>query len=325
MKRLVLTSSSGFHFTVSDFAEITVPFPFRFVWGPLPRPDELAAYLGPGSGEHGSGSQWSDFVDWTRRGGKTRTKLALIDFCRNYDVVEFWFDPEPNDQLQLIWLLDHFRSDAEVRPKLKMRIVDFGLVTMPARSDRDRVPIADVSDDEFEAARLAWQAYRAPTPEACFDLLRKDLSALPLLKPVLRELLAELSSASTGLGATEMRMLELIGTGYQNTNALFHLRTLRRTHVFNEWEHGYLLERLAHGPTPAVAGLDDELRTIPQENLGARHPVFLRSRLSLTEFGKAVVAHEEDFSRHNPIDRWWGGTHLTNDQLWRFDPVLTRP
>ena len=37
------------------------------------------------------------------------------------------------------------------------------------------------------------------------------------------------------------------------------------------------------------------------------------------------VAHKEDFSRHNPIDRWWGGTRLTNDRLWRWDAVLTAP
>jgi hypothetical protein len=47
--------------------------------------------------------------------------------------------------------------------------------------------------------------------------------------------------------------------------------------------------------------------------------------LSLTEFGKAIVAHKEDFSRHNPIHRWWGGTELTNDRLWRWDPVLIAP
>jgi hypothetical protein len=47
--------------------------------------------------------------------------------------------------------------------------------------------------------------------------------------------------------------------------------------------------------------------------------------LSLTEFGEAVLAGKEDFSRHNPIDRWWGGTHLTNDRLWRYGSVLTKP
>jgi hypothetical protein len=88
---------------------------------------------------------------------------------------------------------------------------------------------------------------------------------------------------------------------------------------------GSLLEALALGPRPVVAGLGDELRTIEPKNLGARHEVYLRSRLSLTEFGKAVLAHQEDFSRYNPIDRWWGGTHLTNDRLWRYGAVLTKP
>ena len=39
----------------------------------------------------------------------------------------------------------------------------------------------------------------------------------------------------------------------------------------------------------------------------------------LTELGKAIVAQADDFSRHNPIHRWWGGTELTNDRLWRWD------
>jgi hypothetical protein len=41
----------------------------------------------------------------------------------------------------------------------------------------------------------------------------------------------------------------------------------------------------------------------------------------LTEFGKAVLAGRDDFSRHNPIHRWWGGTEMTNDRLWRWDPA----
>ena len=90
-------------------------------------------------------------------------------------------------------------------------------------------------------------------------------------------------------------------------------------------ETGSLLEGLAHGPTPAVSGLDDELRTLERENYRDRDAAYKRSRLSLTEIGKAIVAHQEDFSRHNPIDRWWGGTRLTNDHLWRWNPVLVAP
>ena len=95
--------------------------------------------------------------------------------------------------------------------------------------------------------------------------------------------------------------------------------------VFSDFEIGALLEGLAHGPKPAVAGLDDELRVISRENLRARLTAYQRSRLSLTEFGKAILAHKEDFSRYNPIDRWWGGTRLTNDRMWRWNPGLIAP
>ncbi len=122
-----------------------------------------------------------------------------------------------------------------------------------------------------------------------------------------------------------MRFLELIAAGYANTNALFHLRSLLQRRVFGEWEKGALLEGLGLGPTPAVAGLDEELRKLPFENYRGRHEIYLRSRLSLTKFGRDVVAHKEDFSRHNPIHRWWGGTELTNDNLWRWAPTLMKP
>jgi hypothetical protein len=121
-----------------------------------------------------------------------------------------------------------------------------------------------------------------------------------------------------------MRMLEMIGRGYSRTNDLFYTRDVRQTRVFNEFELGYLLDGLAFGPKPAIFGLDEELRTMRRGNYRDRDHAYKRSRLSLTDFGKAVLAHQEDFARHNPIDRWWGGTHLTNDNLWRWSPGLVK-
>jgi hypothetical protein len=135
------------------------------------------------------------------------------------------------------------------------------------------------------------------------------------------DLLEELPAKATGLGATEMRLLELIARGYSLTNGLFYLRSVRQRRVFGEFELGSLLEGLALGPRPAVAGLDDELRTLDASNYRARDVAYKRSELSLT----AIVAHKEDFSLHNPIGRWWGGTRLTNDCLWRWNPALVKP
>jgi hypothetical protein len=322
MKPLILASYLMPEFRQSDVADLAADLYFRFVWGPLPPLDELAAtYLGPRTRAHRSSIHWSDYASrWGRSKNKSRRNLGLAEFCLQYEVVELWFDADPNAQLRLVWLLDYFRSHPETIARLKLRLVNTEMIGLE-RLGKWYPPAVDVTSDVLETASAAWQAYGAAIPEGCFDLLRRDLSALPALRPALVDLLAELPSVTTGLGATEMRMLEMIAEGHAGTNNLFHLRHLRGTRIFNEWEHGYLLDGLAHGPSPAVAGLDDELRTLSRENLGARLPAYHRNRLSLTEFGKAIVAHREDFSRHNPIDRWWGGTELTNDRLWRWDPV----
>jgi hypothetical protein len=325
MTRLILTNDASSGLEEAGRADIAVSLVPRFVWGPLPSDAELAAMLAARTTQK-PGSHWLDYARQSTVRQIGWKDLGLIEVCQRCETVELWFDPDPNHQLQLIWLLDYFHSHPEIVARLRLRLVDYRLITATAEElGRWKVADFDVTKNELETASSTWRAYRATTPEVCFELLNKDLSALPLLRPALHDLFAELPSASTGPGATEMRMLELIAWGYANINPLFHFRSLRRTRIFNETEHSYLLEGLAHVPTAAVAGLDEELRTIERENLGGRHTALLRSRLSLTEFGRAVVAHKEDFSRHNPIDRWWGGTHLTNDRLWRYAPILMRP
>jgi len=326
MKRLILTSMSGFHLHAAGLADLVIHFCYRFAWGQLPSSDELSAYLGARSEQLDPGHHWSDYARPGSADDEERQDLGLVEFCEAYDAIELWFDPHPNDQLQLIWLLDHFRFYPKTAAKLVFRLVDFDLLgAREAELRRFEVFDLSVTEAELTTASRSWQAYCSPTPEACFDLLSSNLSALPLLRPALVELLEELPSGVTGLGATEMRLLEMLAWGFANTNPLFHLRTVRGTRIFGEWEIGYLLDGLAFGPKPAVAGLDEELRTLARSNLRDRHPAYLRSRLSLTEFGKAIVAYKEDFSRHNPIDRWWGGTHLTNDNLWRWTPALIKP
>jgi hypothetical protein len=326
MTRLILSSEPVPAFTKPDFADLALNlFFFRFIWGPLPSPEELAAYLGPRTPSHNRGTHWSDWGNrWQQSENRKHRDLSLAEFCQHYETVELWFDMQPEAQLQLVWLLDYFSSYPEAVARLKLRLVDQEMLGLD-RLGKWRPRAVNVTERELATARAAWQAYRSPTPEACIELLQQDLTSLLLLKPVIRDLLEELPSVSTGLGASEMRMLEMIEAGYRNVNPLFHFRQVRQTRVFSEWELGYLLDGLAFGPAPAIAGLDEELRTISKDNLRDRHTATLRSRFRLTDFGKAVIAHREDFSRHNPIDRWWGGTHLTNDNLWRWNSKLTRP
>src|SRR5258708_5254605 len=207
MTRLILTSLSGLSLERSDLADVVVPFSFRFVWGPLPSPDELAAYLAARSDNHAPGTHWSDYIGRWHPATKARKDFGLLEFCRDCETVELWFDPGPNDQLQLVWLLDYFCSHPDIVARLRLRLVDFDLISASHEElGRWKMPAVDVTKDELETASVSWQAYGATTPEACFDLLGKDLSALPLLRPALFDLLEELPSSATGLGATAMRL-----------------------------------------------------------------------------------------------------------------------
>lgn len=181
-------------------------------------------------------------------------------------------------------------------------------------------PGIKIRNEHLVVASTAWQAYRQPTPEHWFDLLGKDTSPLPRLRETVLELLDELPMPSTGLGATEMRMLELVSMGNVSPFDLFPGYGKSNTgRVFEYWEVGSLLDGLAHCPAPAVSGLDEGPFTQVMHDDAGRYARYQQSELSLTALGHAVLAQTEDFSRYNPIHRWWGGTGLTNDNLWRWD------
>ena len=118
MKRLILTSSSGATLSRTGLADLVIPFTFRFVWGPLPSPDELAAYLAARSDKHAPGTHWSDYGGRWPIATKARKDFGLVEFCKQCDTIELWFDPSPNQQLQLIWLLDYFRSYPGIAARL---------------------------------------------------------------------------------------------------------------------------------------------------------------------------------------------------------------
>lgn len=111
------------------------------------------------------GSHWLDFARQSTVKQIGWKDLGLIEVCQRCETVELWFDPDPNHQLQLIWLLDYFHPHPEIVARLRLRLVDFDLITARAEElGRWKFPDVEVTSDELETASLAWQAYRAATP-----------------------------------------------------------------------------------------------------------------------------------------------------------------
>ena len=328
MTRLILTAdaSSAGGLKAAGRADIVIPLEPRLVWGPLPSDTELAASLAARTTQ-APGAHWLDdaspqSVDQIGKGS------GLIELCRACETVELWMETEPNSQLVLIWLLDYLHAHATARTtNLFICHVDVSIGgATPEQIAESKFPTVSVTSDHLEIASLAWRAYREPTPQAWFSLLNRDLSLLPQLRRCVVELLEELPGRATGLGLSEMRMLELIAAGHTHPFDLFpHHRQRFQRRVFGYWEAGALLEGLALAPVPAVSGLAESPFSLEMHNSPSRYDRYKASRLSLTELGKAILRGTEDFSRHNPIHRWWGGVELTNERLWRWNPVLIAP
>ncbi|WP_246756560.1 hypothetical protein [Bradyrhizobium neotropicale] len=232
MQRLILTSSDTGAGALkrAGFADCVIPFGLRFVWGQLPSPTELENLLSAHSAARGASAlHWLDnltgkYLDEARTHG-----LGLAEFCERFDAVELWIDPEPNSQLQLIWLLDHLHRHSNIISRLALVQMDTAignhLPTELVGLERAAIPIRKI---HLEIASTAWAAYRAPTPAVWFDLLEHNLSVLPRLQGAVVTLLEELPDRGSGLGGTEMRMLELISAGHMHPN-VSRAREAKRT------------------------------------------------------------------------------------------------
>jgi len=322
MTRLILTADSSAAGAIrrAGLGDLVIAIEHRLVWGPLPSDAECRAFFSPRRTQP-LGLHWLDDTPASRLERSGLKGRGLIDLLSECDSAELWMGPEPNAQLLLLSLLDHFGTEQAAVSKLAIRHLDFAVGDVaPEQLAKLSPPTVEMTQDHLELAGRAWRAYCAPTPQAWCELLKIDLGLFPQLERCAVDLLSELPSVTTGLGATETRMLELIAPGNVQPFDVFpgHQKANERR-VFDYWEVGELLDGLARCPMPAVAGLEEGPFTLDMHDDALRHTRYKQSLMSLTDLGKAVLAGSEDFRRHNPIRRWWGGTLLANERLWRWD------
>ena len=301
--------------TKAGFADVALTLDRPLVWGPPPSEAERTAFFGAPKSQK-QGPHWHDYSPEWRLEKAGAKGLALIEYLAQCESVTLWVNPEPNAQLSLIWLLDYLCGHKEFASGLTLVQADSPLGSRSVEQLVGAQPtVVKLLDKHLDVASIAWRAYCAPTPQAWLDLLDRDLTVLPQLRQTVAEMLEELPSSTTGLGATEMRMLELISEGHSTPSQVF---SDRRHRVFDYWEIGAVLDGLALSLVPAVSGLSEgPFMEIYRDR--ERNKRYEQSKLSLTPLGKAILAGTDDFTRHNPIHRWWGGTELTNGRLWRWD------
>ena len=158
MERLILTTSaSGAGGLIeAKLADCVIPLCPGFVWGPLPSPVELETRLSSRSVRpEAPGFHWLDFTG--NRLEEVRNEgPGLIEFCGRFEAVELWADPDPDDQLTLIWLLDYLRHHAKAVSKLTLIQAGVSLGNCePEELARWRLVAAKIRSDHFEAGNFS--------------------------------------------------------------------------------------------------------------------------------------------------------------------------
>ena len=237
-----------------------------------------------------------------------------------------WFEHDLYDQLQLLDVLA-LAGTAETAPEL---IVIGSFDGKPAFAGLGELTASELetlwpsrhraAPAALEAAASAWAAFQAPEPTALAEWATRPSAHLPFLVPALRRLLEELPAPADGLSRTERAALQTIAAGARTPPASFvAVQRLEEAPFLGDTSFYRALSTLGEGKNRLLES-DDGTPLPPPPPLGDGQP-FARMQLRLTAAGERTLRGEADRVELLGIDRWIGGTHLTPDDMWRWDPT----
>ena len=262
-----------------------------------------------------------------------RRDRQLLDALREGIQVVCWFEHDLYDQLQLLDVLS-LADTEEAAPELIVigsfpgRPSFAGLGELTANELETLWPSRDhPAPATLEAAASAWAALREPEPTALAEWGTRETPQLPFLGAALRRLLEELPAPADGLSGTERRALEVVSVGADTPPAAFvAAQRLEAAPFLGDTWFYRALSALGQGAMRLLES-DDGAPLPPPPPLGDSRR-FARLRLRLTAAGERTLRGEADRVELLGIDRWVGGTHVTADTTWRWDPTelrLVRP
>ncbi|QPJ65669.1 MAG: DUF1835 domain-containing protein [Candidatus Nitrohelix vancouverensis] len=253
-----------------------------------------------------------------------RERDELLARGSAYNRISLWFEHDLYDQLQLLQVLD--RCKALPLDKLFLvQATDFLGTQTPESIAEFRKLERPVTGEQIALAQSAWQALRAPSPEALANLAGNDLAELPFLKNSLTRLLKELPSTSNGLNLTQQHILQIVGQNPEITaRELFGKYNEAETPAFmGDWSFWRWLDGMTMPSHALIDGLPPG--GYPFRKSREQASIYLQSKLSLSALGESILNGAEDLIDTLGIDRWVGGVHLTTTDCWRWDPENHRP
>jgi len=249
-----------------------------------------------------------------------RSRDGMIRRHADFETIVLWFEHDLYDQLQLIQVLDFFASENRRKGVYIIQAGKYlGLETPKALKTHFHL-MEPASDAHLALGRLAWNGFRAPSPEGWAALLRLSTHILPFLRLAVLRLLEELPNHISGLSRTEWTILSLIGNGVKRPMDLYPAFMEAEEVLFmGDLSFFHALDVLGAGGSPLIAGFKGLTfsPSMPEDERDA----YLARELSFTHLGYSVLSGHADATQHRHMSREIGGFHLNARSPWRWNPA----
>ena len=245
----------------------------------------------------------------------SRERDRVLDESLLHDEIVLWFEFDLFCQANLLYYLDWYAARDFGKTRLTLICPETfpgrprfrGLGELHAEELNSLFPTrAPVTDAQKRVAQSAWHSFAGDDPREIEKFLQSDSSALPLVAPALRANLERFPSTTNGLGILGQKTLEILNEQPVPFRALFP-RVVNTPEIFR---HGMgdlslqsYLDMWGSGRSPLIHETDV---------------------VEITDAGRDVLLNKADAVALNGIDLWYGGVHLTPDNLWRWNSALEK-
>jgi len=255
-----------------------------------------------------------------------RERDEFIFRYTDFDEVVLWFEWDLYDQLQLVQVLDFLSQDSEgdrAETGTRVSLVSFNgyLGSLdPERFAELYEKRRDVTQEQLDTARRAWEAFRSSDPRELEKIAGEGTPSLEFLELSLWRHLEELPSSRNGLSRSESQILEGVSQGPLTFHELFKQVANREERIFcGDAMLARYIERMSLCDTPLITYTSGDRIDAPSTEEDSR--AFRNAEMALTQHGRSVLACDTDWITRGGSDRWLGGVHLEGSKAaYRWNP-----
>lgn len=252
---------------------------------------------------------WTSLENAKKTFDKRDKQLSNLE---KYAEIILWFEHDLYDQLQLIQILD-WLSKNEIDQNIYLICEDQYIgESSPELLNKNYLLKTELSAEIINLGSQIWSVFSGDNPKELEKVLEKRNSELPFLNSAFNRLLQEFPDELNGLSRSENQILSIVEENGKTPFEIFKtFLTLENPKYHGDWTVYQYIHSLCNSEHPLLK-YSNGTKQFPPEN----DKKYFEEIIELTPKGREVLCGRKNNLAVNGINRWIGGIHLSNNNVW---------